>query len=90
MILELSEESRLGFLPGNTELHYDWIACWKRRQIATRFLVEVGIASLDDRPCHCDAPWNFPVLIVGIWMRSAALSSTVGIETVEQESIQCI
>ena len=46
-------------------------------------------APLDDWPCHCDVPWNFRDLVVGVRMSSAALSSTVDLETVEQGSIQC-
>ena len=46
-------------------------------------------ASLDDWPCRGHTSRNFHVLVVWVWMLSPASSSTVGLETVEQESVQC-
>ena len=46
-------------------------------------------ASLDDWPCRGHTPRNFHVLVVWVWMLSPASSSIVGLETVEQESVQC-
>ena len=88
MILELSEES-----PPRLSSRYNRTSSW----IDRRFKTSTGFhslscwsrmsASLVDWSCRCDVPWTLHVLVVGVWMLSGA--STVGLETVEQESIQC-
>ena len=87
-ILELSEES-----PARLSSRYHRTSSWLDR----RFKTSTGFhslscwsrmsASLVDWSCRCDVPWTLHVLVVGVWMLSGA--STVGLETVEQESIQC-
>ena len=94
MILELSEGWKYRLSSGRADV-LNQTSSWlgRRLEVSTgshslscRSTIS---ASLGDWSYCCDIPWNFHVLVVRAWMLSATPSSTVGLETVGQESVQC-